>query len=73
MGVWIVMAFLFRISSLSALTASLLSPLAAWAVGRSDLILPAAIMGIAVFITHRANIGRILKGEEPRIGKSKTA
>ena len=73
MGVWIVMAVLFRISSLSALTASLLSPLAAWAVGRSDLILPAAIMGLAVFITHRANISRILKGEEPRIGKSKTA
>ena len=72
-GVWIVMASLFRISSLSALTASLLSPLAAWFMGRSDLILPAAIMGLAVFITHRANIGRILKGEEPRIGKSKTA
>ena len=72
-AVWIVMAGLFRISSLSALTASLLSPVAAWGVGRSDLILPAAIMGAAVFITHRANIARILKGEEPRIGKSKPA
>ena len=72
-AVWIAMAFLFRISSLSALTASLLSPVAAWVVGRSDLILPAAIMGVAVFITHRANIARILKGEEPRIGKSKPA
>lgn len=72
-AVWIAMAALFRISSLSALTASLLSPAAAWAVGKTDLILPAAIMAIAVFITHRANIGRILKGEEPRIGKSKTA
>jgi glycerol-3-phosphate acyltransferase PlsY len=72
-GVWIAMAFLFRISSLSALTASLASPLAAWLVGRSDLVLPAAIMAVAVFISHRANIARILKGEEPRIGKSKTA
>jgi glycerol-3-phosphate acyltransferase PlsY len=70
---WIVMALLFRISSLSALTASLMSPFAAWAMGRSDLILPAAIMGIAVFVTHRANIARILKGEEPRLGKSKPA
>jgi hypothetical protein len=26
-----------------------------------------------VFLTHRANISRIIKGEEPRIGKSKTA
>ncbi len=72
-GVWIAMAVAFRISSLSALTASLLSPVAAWLVGRSDLILPAAIMAVAVFITHRANIARILKGEEPRIGKSKPA
>ncbi len=72
-AVWIVMAAVFRISSLSALTASFLSPFAAYAVGRSDLILPAAIMAAAVFITHRANIARILKGEEPRIGKSKPA
>lgn len=72
-GVWIAMAFLFRISSLSALTASLLSPVAAWAVGRSDLVLPAVIMAAAVFVTHRANISRLIKGEEPRIGRSKTA
>jgi glycerol-3-phosphate acyltransferase PlsY len=72
-AVWIVMALLFRISSLSALTASLLSPIAAFVMGRPDLVLPAAIMGLAVFITHRANIARILKGEEPRIGKSKAA
>ncbi len=72
-AVWIVIALLFRISSLSALTASLLSPLAAYLMGRGDLVLPVAVMGIAVFITHRANIARILKGEEPRIGKSKAA
>ncbi len=72
-AVWIAMAFLFRISSLSALTASLVSPIAAYAVGRAELVLPAAIMGLAVFITHRANIARILKGGEPRIGKPKTA
>ena len=72
-AMWIAMALVFRISSLSALTASLFSPLAAFLLGRADLVLPAAIMAIAVFITHRANIGRILKGEEPRIGKSKAA
>ena len=72
LGVWIAMAVLFRISSLSALTASALSPLWAILLGRSDLALPAAIMGIAVYITHRANIARLFKGEEPRIGKSKT-
>ena len=61
----------FRISSLSALTASLISPFSAYLVGRGDLTLPAAVMAIMVFITHRTNIARILNGEEPRIGKSK--
>ena len=36
-------------------------------------MLPAVIMAAAVFVTHRANIARLLKGEEPRIGRSKTA
>ncbi|MFN4143166.1 glycerol-3-phosphate 1-O-acyltransferase PlsY [Aestuariivirga sp.] len=72
-AVWIAMAFIFRISSLSALTASFFSPIAAYLAGRSDIVLPAAIMAIAVFITHRANIARIVKGEEPRIGKSRAA
>jgi glycerol-3-phosphate acyltransferase PlsY len=72
-AVWIAMAALFRMSSLSALTASFVSPIAAILAGRGDLALPAAIMGVAVFLTHRANIARILKGEEPRIGKSKAA
>ena len=60
LAVWIVMALLFRISSLSALTASFRSPFAAYALGRGDVILPAVIMGAAIFVTHRANIARIL-------------
>ena len=70
-AVWIAMALIFRISSLSALTASILSPLWAYFLGRSDLVIPVAIMAIAIWITHRANITRLLKGTEPRIGKSK--
>ncbi len=72
-GVWIAMAATFRISSLSALTASLVSPFAAYLLGHGELSLPAAIMAIMVFITHRSNIARILKGEEPRLGKSNPA
>ena len=72
-AVWIAMAALFRFSSLSALTAVILSPLWAFLLGRNDLLLPTAVMAIAVWITHRANIARLLKGEEPRIGGSKTA
>jgi len=72
-ALWIAMAALFRISSLSALTASAVAPLAAYLLGHADLVLPAAVMAVAVFITHRANIRRLMKGEEPRIGKSRPA
>ena len=72
-AVWIAMAAAFRISSLAALTASAVSPVVAYMLGRADLTLPAAIMAVAIFITHRANIRRLLRGEEPRIGRSKPA
>jgi acyl phosphate:glycerol-3-phosphate acyltransferase len=72
LAVWLAMAFMFRRSSLSALTASLLSPLWAFLLDRGDAILPAAIMGIAIWIAHRANIARLLRGEEPAISLSKS-
>ena len=72
LAVWLAMAFSLRMSSLAALTASLLTPLWAWLLGRNDLLLPAIIIGAAIWITHRANIARLLKGEEPKISLSKT-
>lgn len=71
--VWGVMAALFRMSSLAALTASILSPVGAYLVSRGDLVLPATVMAGAIVITHRANIQRLIRGEEPRIGKSTAA
>jgi glycerol-3-phosphate acyltransferase PlsY len=65
--IWLAMAFLLRISSLSALTAAALSPVAAWAMGRPLLILPALALAAVIWWTHRANIGRLIKGEEPKI------
>ena len=71
LAVWMAMAAVFRMSSLAALTASLLTPLWAFLWGRNDLLLPTLIMGAAIWITHRANISRLLKGEEPKITLSK--
>ena len=67
LGVWMIMAFLFRFSSLAALTASLLTPLWAYLYGQGDLVIPALILGVLIWITHRANITRLLKREEPKI------
>ena len=33
----------------------------------------AAALAVLIFVRHHANIRRLLKGEEPRIGKKKTA
>lgn len=65
---WLVVALVFRYSSLSALAASALAPL--WAVLLEQprlawfFVLTAAI----IFVMHRANISRLMKGEELKIG-----
>jgi glycerol-3-phosphate acyltransferase PlsY len=68
---WLVLAFAFRISSLAGLVTSALSPLWAYLLGRTDLLLPTALIAIAIWIMHRANIGRLLKGDEPKIDLGK--
>jgi glycerol-3-phosphate acyltransferase PlsY len=67
LAVWLIMAFLFRTSSISALTASALSPLWAYLLGRTDLVVPLLVLAAIIWITHRANIGRLLTGTEPKI------
>jgi glycerol-3-phosphate acyltransferase PlsY len=69
---WLFMAFTLRYSSLSALTAAALSPVVAWFVIGPDIAVLAALMAVLIFIRHHQNIARLLKGEEPRIGKKKT-
>jgi acyl phosphate:glycerol-3-phosphate acyltransferase len=67
LAVWLIIAFLFRISSLSALTASALSPLWAWLLGMPTFVIPLIGIGALVWIMHRANIARLIKGEEAKI------
>ncbi len=70
---WLATAYVFRISSLAALVALGLSPLIAWALAGGALALAALFIALLVFIRHAANIRRLLKGEEPRIGAGKTS
>lgn len=64
---------LTRISSAGALAAAVLVPLLLWALGSPVYAALAAALSVLVFITHRSNIARLLKGEEPRIGASRKA
>ncbi|MGB0721644.1 MAG: glycerol-3-phosphate 1-O-acyltransferase PlsY [Gammaproteobacteria bacterium] len=70
-GTWLLMAKVFRISSLSALIATALSPLYAWLLGYTDL--PIAIMAALVAVLwwrHRSNIRKLLSGAEDRIDET---
>ena len=71
---WIAMALVFRISSLAALTAAALTPL--WFLllhqATPERLWLAAGMAVLIFLRHDANIRRLLKGEEPRIGAAKS-
>jgi len=70
---WLIVAFVFRISSLAALIAVALAPLFALLVFHRPhaIALLALFMALLVFVRHEPNIRRLLKGEEPRIGGSK--
>ncbi|MGH8746225.1 MAG: glycerol-3-phosphate 1-O-acyltransferase PlsY, partial [Burkholderiales bacterium] len=66
---WIVFVLFFRISSLAALAAALFAPFYAWWLfGLRPLL--AVVLAIALLLMwrHRANLGRLLAGAEPRIG-----
>ncbi|MDA8230512.1 MAG: glycerol-3-phosphate 1-O-acyltransferase PlsY [Magnetospirillum sp.] len=68
---WLAVAALFRISSLAALVALVLSPAYAWVLAGRETALMAAGLAVLGVIRHQANIRRLLKGQEPRIGKKK--
>lgn len=65
---WIAVAFLTRISSLSALIASALAPVYIWfLIGSPELVAASIVMAAILFWRHRENIQRILRGEESKI------
>jgi glycerol-3-phosphate acyltransferase PlsY len=71
---WIAIAFLFRISSLAALTAAAMAPVYVFATDRPRPVgLLALFMAVLIFIRHHANVRRLLNGAEPRIGGGKKA
>ena len=71
LAIWLIVAALFKISSLSALVSILLTPLVLWHFSQSfELCSAVAFMSLIVFWRHKHNIKSILKGAETKIGKS---
>ena len=71
---WLVIALLFRISSLSALVASAAVPVFALVLGHPQLVALTVALAVLIFVKHRANIARLIAGTEPKIklGSSKS-
>jgi glycerol-3-phosphate acyltransferase PlsY len=79
-AVWLVIAWAQKFSSLAALTGAVTSPLFAYAAGLEGLAANgpklaavAAVLALILIFTHRANIGRLINGTEPKIGSEKKA
>lgn len=71
---WLIIAAIFRMSSLAALVAAAISPLFVYLMnyGAFAVGVTSALVAL-IFWLHRANIARILAGKEPRIGDKKKA
>jgi acyl phosphate:glycerol-3-phosphate acyltransferase len=69
-AVWLVTAWLTRISSLAALTSLAAAPVLAATLANGDIARLALAIAVLVFVRHHTNIRRLLAGTEPRIGNN---
>ena len=75
---WIIIAWFFRYSSLAALVAAVFAPVyyvfgdgVAWYTEKS-ILFAVSVMALLLIWRHAPNIGRLVKGNESRLGKKKT-
>jgi glycerol-3-phosphate acyltransferase PlsY len=69
---WLLTAVLTRYSSLAALAAAVVAPIAAgFLIGRVEITTATAVMSGLLIWRHRGNIQRLFAGTEPRIGRKK--
>lgn len=66
--IWVATAAATRYSSLSALVASVITPVALSLMGHAEYAALAGLMTVLLIWKHRANIRRLLNSEEPKIG-----
>ena len=74
---WVIVAYFFRYSSLASLVAALFAPVyylfgsgVAWYLDKS-ILLSMSVMALLLVWRHAANIGRLAKGTESRLGQKK--
>lgn len=71
---WLAVAALLRLSSLAALVAAALAAPFAFATDSPrPMVVLCLFMAVLIFIRHKDNIRRLLKGQEPKIGAKEAA
>ncbi len=73
MATWLVAALIWRMSSLSALIAAVLTPLYMALFHHPLFAMFELVLALLIFAMHRENIQRILSGQEPKIGAQSSA
>ncbi|MFQ5936569.1 MAG: glycerol-3-phosphate 1-O-acyltransferase PlsY [Acidiferrobacterales bacterium] len=68
---WLLMAALFRYSSLSAISAAVLAPVYVWFfIPQLPYLALSIVMGVLLVWRHRSNVKKLLAGEESRIDQT---
>ena len=78
LATWLIVAYFSRYSSLAALGAAVFAPVyyffgnqVAW-LADDRVLLAVAVMSAVLIWRHQANIGKLIRGEESRIGSKKS-
>ena len=67
--IWLILAFLFKRSSLSSLFSSSFTLILAFPLGLENNFWVLILLVIGIFFSHRTNIVRLFNGLEPKIGE----
>lgn len=67
---WLIVAFVFRFSSLAAVASFAASAPFALYLNETNMIFPCAALAALIIIRHSENIARILRGKESKIGQN---
>lgn len=74
LAVWVTVAVVTRYSSLAAVTAACVTPLVIWVIeGLTPMFAAGVVMGAVLVWRHQANLVKLLRGEESRIGQKARA
>jgi glycerol-3-phosphate acyltransferase PlsY len=71
MGVWLLVFLVARYSSLASMVSAIAAPVSTFLFGRIDLAILLVGFALLLLWKHRSNIGRLVRGEEPKVGRGK--